>query len=52
MGLIEIILIVLLICWLFGGLVALPITGGFLNIIVVVVLIWIIWRISNGRRIQ
>ena len=49
MGLLELIIVLILIFWVLGGLVLLPIGGGVLNLLVAVVIIWIIWQVLNNR---
>ena len=50
MGLLEIILIVILVLWLVGG-IALPAAGGLLNILLVLVIIYIIYKLAGGNKV-
>lgn len=45
MGLLELIVIILLLSWVFGGFLALPITGGLLNFLLAIVIFWIIYTL-------
>lgn len=47
MGILEIIVIILLISWAFGGLFFLPIGGGILNLLLLIVLIWVVLQLVN-----
>lgn len=50
MGLLEVLIVVLLIFWLVG-VVAVPVTGGAIHILLVIVLVLVVVRLLTGRTV-
>jgi Family of unknown function (DUF5670) len=50
MGLIEIIIVLLVLLWLFGAFIV-PVGGAFIHLLLVIAVIVLIIRIVQGRRV-
>lgn len=51
MDLLTLIVLVLLVLWLVG-VVAVPVTGGFIHVLLAIVLVLVIVRLAQNRRID